>query len=101
MGRVSAVRLLTNYISHLVKLWHAIAKSEQAQVGVAFRRVRTGSIRERTTTTNRIGSMLIEFGISFPWGHANMKKRFQWLGDKQAFPPLLVQELQNQHDYYN
>ncbi|EJL6732741.1 IS110-like element ISVpa1 family transposase, partial [Vibrio alginolyticus] len=38
-------------------------KSEQAQVGVVIRRVRTGYIRERTATMNRIGSMLIEFGI--------------------------------------
>ncbi|OXE30788.1 IS110 family transposase, partial [Vibrio parahaemolyticus] len=77
-------------------------KSEQAQVGVVIRRVRTGYIRERTATMNRIGSMLIEFGISFPRGHANMKKLFQWLADnKEPIPPLLVRELQNQLDYYN
>ncbi len=77
-------------------------KSEQAQIGVVIRRVRTGYIRERTATMNRIGSMLVEFGISFPRGHANMKKLFQWLADnKEPLPPLLIQELQNQLDYYN
>lgn len=53
-------------------------KTEQAQLGVVIRRIRTGYIRERTATMNRIGSILTEFGFSFPRGHANIKRLFQW-----------------------
>lgn len=77
-------------------------KSEQAQISTVIRRIRTGYIRERTSCMNRIGSILLEFGISFPRGHANMKKLFQWLADKDAvIPPLLILELRDQLDYYN
>lgn len=77
-------------------------KSEQAQISTVIRRIRTGYIRERTSCMNRIGSILLEFGISFPRGHANMKKLFQWLEDKDAvIPPLLILELRDQLDYYN
>ncbi|HCM1331477.1 TPA: IS110 family transposase [Vibrio parahaemolyticus] len=77
-------------------------KTEQAQLGVVIRRVRTGYIRERTATMNRIGSILTEFGFSFPRGHANMKRLFQWLADTgQPVPPLLVFELRDQLSHYN
>ena len=77
-------------------------KSEKAQISSVIRRIRTGYIRERTSCMNRIGSILLEFGISFPRGHANMKKLFQWLADKDAVvPSQLVLELRDQLDYYN
>lgn len=72
-------------------------KTEQAQLGVVIRRIRTGYIRERTATMNRIGSILTEFGFSCPRGHANMKRLFQWLADTgQPVPSLLVFELRDQ-----
>lgn len=77
-------------------------KSENAQVGVVIRRIRSGYIRERTSCMNRIGSILLEFGVSFPRGHANMKNLFQWLADRQILvPPLLILELRDQLEYYN
>lgn len=77
-------------------------KTEQAQLGVVIRRIRTGYIRERTATMNRIGSILTEFGFSFPRGHANMKRLFQWLAETgQVVHPLLIFELRNQLDHYN
>ena len=50
---------------------------------------------------NRIGSVLLEFGMSFPRGHAHMKKPFQWMADKgeQILFTLMV-ELQELHEYY-
>ncbi|MCY9856050.1 IS110 family transposase [Vibrio mediterranei] len=77
-------------------------KTEQAQLGVVIRRIRTGCIRERTAVMNRIGSILTEFGFSFPRGHVNMKRLFQWLADTgQQVPPLLIFELRNQLAHYN
>ncbi|ELC0659397.1 IS110 family transposase [Vibrio fluvialis] len=77
-------------------------KSEHAQVAIAIRRIRSGYIKERTACMNRIGSMLLEFGISFPRGHHYMKGLFQWLSDKkEPVPPLLILELRQQLDYYN
>lgn len=77
-------------------------KTEQAQLGIVIRRIRTGYIRERTATMNRIGSILTEFGFSFPRGHANMKRLFQWLADTgQPVPSLLVFELRDQLSHYN
>lgn len=71
-------------------------------MGVVIHRIRTGYIRERTATMNRIGSILTEFGFSFPRGHANMKRLFQWLAEiGQAVHPLLIFELRNQLDHYN
>ena len=67
-----------------------------------IRRIRTGYIRERTAVMNRISSILVEFGFSFPRGHANMKRLFQWLADTgQSVPLLLVFELREQLDHYN
>lgn len=77
-------------------------KSEQAQLSIVVRKIRSGYIKERTACMNRIGSMLLEFGISFPRGHHQMKNLFQWLADsKEVVPPLLILELRSQLDYYN
>ena len=77
-------------------------KSEQAQISVVIRKIRSSYIKERTACMNRIGSMLLEFGISFPRGHHQMKNLFQWLADKkEPVPPLLILELRQQLDYYN
>lgn len=77
-------------------------KSEQAQVGIVIRRIRSSYIKERTACMNRIGSVLLEFGISFPRGHHYMKGLFQWLADKkEPVPPLLILELRQQLKYYN
>ncbi len=51
---------------------------------------------------NRIGSILTKFGFSFPRGHANMKRLFQWLADMgQSVPSLFIFELRNQFEHYN
>lgn len=77
-------------------------KTELAQVCTVVRKIRTGYIRERTACMNRIGSILLEFGISFPRGHHNMKNLFQYLADnKEPVPPMLVLELREQLDHYN
>lgn len=77
-------------------------KTEQAQLGIVIRKVRTGYIKDRTACMNRIGSILLEFGISFPRGHHHMKNLFQWLANKkEPVPPLLIIELRQQLDYYN
>lgn len=76
-------------------------KSETAQVATVIRRIRSGYIKERTACMNRIGSILLEFGMSFPRGHAHMKKLFQWLADKgEPIPLTLMVELQELHEYY-
>ncbi|MGR5269136.1 IS110 family transposase [Vibrio astriarenae] len=77
------------------------AKTESAQVICTIRKIRSGYIRERTACMNRIGSILLEFGISFPKGHSGMKGLFQWLVDKnQSLPPLIIFELSELHDHY-
>lgn len=77
-------------------------KTELAQVCTVVRKIRTGYIRERTACMNRIGSILLEFGISFPRGHHNMKNLFQYLADnKEPVPPMLILELRDQLDHYN
>lgn len=47
--------------------------SEQAQLGCVIRRIRTGYIRERTAVMNRISSIHVEFGFSFPRDHAYIR----------------------------
>jgi len=43
---------------------------------------------------NRIGSILLEFGLSFPRGHHQMKNLFQWIADQnEVLPPLLITEI--------
>lgn len=77
-------------------------KSELAQVCTAVRKIRAGYLKERTACMNRIGSILLEFGISFPRGHHNMKNLFQYLADnKEPVPPMLILELREQLDHYN
>lgn len=77
------------------------AKTESAQVVTVIRKIRSGYIRERTACMNRIGSILLEFGISLPKGHASMKGLFQWLVDKkQHLPPLIIFELSELHEHY-
>jgi transposase len=77
------------------------AKTETAQIVSTIRKIRSGYIRERTACMNRIGSILLEFGINFPKGHACMKSLFQWLVDKnQQLPPLIIFELSELHEHY-
>lgn len=77
------------------------AKTESAQVVSTIRKIRSGYIRERTACMNRIGSILLEFGISMPKGHASMKGLFQWLVDKnQHLPPQIIFELSDLHQHY-
>jgi len=76
-------------------------KSEQAQVIGAIHRIRSGYVKERTACMSRIGSLLLEFGLSLPRGHATMKKLFSWLASQnQAIPPMLMEELVEFHEYY-
>ncbi|WP_394253182.1 IS110 family transposase [Vibrio profundi] len=77
------------------------AKTESAQVVATIRKIRSGYIRERTACMNRIGSILLEFGISLPKGHSSMNNLFQWLVDKnQHLPPLIIFELSELHEHY-
>ena len=77
-------------------------KSELAQICTVVRKIRAGYLKERTACMNRIGSILLELGISFPRGHHNMKNLFQYLADnKEPVPPMLILELREQLDHYN
>lgn len=77
-------------------------KSELAQVCTVVRKIRAGYLKEKTACMNRIGSILLEFGISFPRGHHNMKNLFQYLADnKEPVLPMLILELREQLDHYN
>lgn len=77
------------------------AKSEEAQVIAAIHRVRDGYIKERTACMSRIGAILLEFGLSFPKGHAKMKALFQWLAEQDIkLPQSLVAELLSIHEHY-
>jgi len=76
-------------------------KSEEAQILAVIQRIRSGYIKERTACMNRIGSILLEFGLSFPRGHIHMKKLFDWLSQQPSrIPKLLLQELVEIHEYY-
>jgi transposase len=76
-------------------------KTETSQVISVIQRIRSSYVKERTACMSRIGSMLLEFGISFPKGHGKMKSLFQWLADnKEPIPPMLMQELIGHHEYY-
>jgi len=66
-----------------------------------IQRIRSGYIKERTACMSRIGAILLEFGMTFPKGHSQMKKLFQWLADNgEPISPLLMQSLVEHHDYY-
>lgn len=76
-------------------------KSEEAQVIAAIHRVRDGYIKERTAAMSRIGAILLEFGLSFPKGHAKMKSLFQWLAEqKESLPESLLCKLVSIHEHY-
>ena len=76
-------------------------KTETSQVISVIQRIRSSYVKERTACMSRIGSMLLEFGMSFPKGHGKMKSLFQWLADNnEPIPPMLMQELIEHHDYY-
>ncbi|WP_096777884.1 IS110 family transposase [Photobacterium toruni] len=76
-------------------------KTEESQILSAVQRIRSGFIKEQTATMCRIGALLLEFGITFPRGHAAMGKLFQWLADKNhTLPPLLLQELAVLYEHY-
>ena len=50
---------------------------------------------------SRMGSILLEFGISLPQGHKVMKGLFAWLATQnQSLPPLLMEELLVMHEHY-
>ena len=76
-------------------------KSEETQVLAVIQRIRSGYIKERTACMNRTGSILLEFGLSFPRGHNHMKKLFDWLSQQpNEIPKMLLQELIEIHEYY-
>jgi len=76
-------------------------KSEHAQTISAIHKSRQGYVKERTACMSRIGALLLEFGMSLPKGHAVMKKLFTWLAaQSESLPPVLMQELVEQHEYY-
>ncbi|MUL04385.1 IS110 family transposase [Aliivibrio fischeri] len=77
-------------------------KSEEAQVIAAIHRVRNAYVKERTACMSRIGAILLEFGLSFPRGHAKMKVLFQWLAEQnQSLPKSLMTELISIHEHYS
>ncbi|MBD1577929.1 IS110 family transposase [Vibrio sp. S11_S32] len=77
-------------------------KTEDAQVIATIHRIRDGYIKERTACMSRIGAILLEFGLSLPKGHANMKALFQWLAEQnQELPPSLLNELCSIHEHYS
>ena len=83
------------------KMRFVSVKSEEAQVISAIHTARHGYIKDRTACMSRIGSLLLEFGISLPTGHSVMKQLFNWLAQqKQVLPGLLMQELMERHEYY-
>ncbi|GAM72740.1 mobile element protein [Vibrio sp. JCM 19236] len=50
---------------------------------------------------SRIGAILLEFGLSFPKGHAKMKQLFQWLAEQDTqLPHSLMLELVSIHEHY-
>ena len=50
---------------------------------------------------SRIGSILLEFGMSFPRSHSKMKSFFQLLAKYgEPISPMLIRELREHHDYY-
>lgn len=76
-------------------------KPEQAQVVSVIQRIRSSYVKERTACMSRMGAILLEFGMSFPKGHSQMKKLFQWLTDKgEPIPTALMHELVEHHEYY-
>jgi transposase len=76
-------------------------KTESSQVISAIQRIRSSYLKDRTACMSRIGSILLEFGMSFPKSHAKMKALFQWVADNgEPIPPMLLLELRDHHEYY-
>lgn len=76
-------------------------KSEDSQVIAVMHRIREGYVKERTACMSRIGAILLEFGLSFPRGHAAMKRLLPWLARQpDPLPSRLIGELQQAHDHY-
>jgi len=76
-------------------------KTETSQVISVIQRIRSSYLKDRTACMSRIGSILLEFGMSFPKSHAKMKALFQWLAEHgEPIPPMLLLELRDHHDYY-
>ena len=76
-------------------------KTEASQVISVIQRIRSSYLKNRTACMSRIGSILLEFGMSFPKSHTKMKGLFQWLAEHGApIPPMLIRELREHHDYY-
>ena len=55
-------------------------KTEESQVISVIQRIRSSYLKDRTASMSRIGSILLEFGMSFPISHSKMKSLFRWLG---------------------
>lgn len=69
-------------------------KTEESQVISVIQRVRSSYLKDRTACMFRIGSILLEFGMSFPRSHSKMKSLFQWLAEYgEPIPPMLFREL--------
>ena len=76
-------------------------KTEASQVISVIQRIRSSYLKNRTACMSRIGSILLEFGMSFPRSHSKMKSLFQWLAEHgEPIPPMLIRELREHHDYY-
>ena len=55
-------------------------KTIDQQAMASVHRIRDGFVAERTAVMSRMGSLLLEFGISMPRGHKVAKSVFAWLG---------------------
>lgn len=76
-------------------------KTLDQQARLLVHRVRDGYVADRTACMSRIGSLLLEFGLSLPAGHAVMKHLFGWLAKQSVtLSPLVISELQSLHDHY-
>ena len=76
-------------------------KTESSQVISVIQRIRSSYLNDRTACMSRIGSTLLEIGMSFPKSHAKVKTLFQWLAEHgELIPPMLLLELRDHHDYY-
>lgn len=76
-------------------------KTESSQVISVIQRIRSSYLKDRTACMSRMGSILLEFGMSFPKSHAKMKALFQWLAELgEPIPPMLLLELRDHHEYY-
>lgn len=76
-------------------------KTVDQQTQGLVHRVRDGYVSDRTSCMSRIGSLLLEFGLSLPTGHASMKQLFAWLSrQKVTLSPKVIGEIQVMHEHY-